>query len=276
MKLLGLFLICALTLINAAPSKKTYKIGSHLSRPFLFIKPGIEEDFEGFVVDFAHLLDEYLKIDHKIVLSSDGTYGTFAGHGLKKWKGLIGDIVDGTIDFAIADLAVTDQRKEVVDFSTPFMNSGVGIIYASTTRQALPFNNLDELVNQSEVKYGAIIGGSTVAYIYEMSKTNEKFKKMVDFWEAHPEYLMSSNYEGVEKVVNEEGKFAFLTEVHAFGVLHEKYPSIMKVGDIIVPREFAVAFPKGSPMLPKVNEAIEHLKESGQFNELLSKWKMLD
>jgi len=274
MKCLGLFLVCALTLINATATKKPFKIGTIMSRPFYSIKEGTDDEYEGFVVDFAHLLTEYLNIDYKIILSSDRTYGTFSGQN-QKWTGLIGDILDGTIDFAIADLTVNEERKQVVDFTTPFMHTGVGIIYASKTRQALPFHNLDELVHQSEAKYGAVAGGSTVAYILEMSKNNETFKRMIDFWQENPEYLMTSNREGVEKVANEERKYAFLMELPSFGVLKEEFPAIIKVGDIIIPREFAVAMPKGTKTLSTFNEAIENLKQSGKLNELLNKWKML-
>ncbi|XP_018339843.1 PREDICTED: glutamate receptor ionotropic, kainate 2-like isoform X1 [Trachymyrmex septentrionalis] len=47
----------------------------------------------------------------------------------KTWNGLIRRIVDHEADLAICDLTITHERKSAVDFSHPFMNLGISIIF---------------------------------------------------------------------------------------------------------------------------------------------------
>lgn len=42
----------------------------------------------------------------------------------KQWTGVVGDIVDKKVDFAIGDITITYARKTAIDFSTPFMTLG--------------------------------------------------------------------------------------------------------------------------------------------------------
>lgn len=47
----------------------------------------------------------------------------------KQWSGVVGDIIDKKIDFAIGDITITYARKTAIDFSTPFMTLGQCYIY---------------------------------------------------------------------------------------------------------------------------------------------------
>ena len=38
---------------------------------------------------------------------------------------MIKEVMDGTADFAIADISITSERASVVDFTMPWMNLGV-------------------------------------------------------------------------------------------------------------------------------------------------------
>lgn len=152
----------------------------------------------------------------------------------------MGDLLVGNTDLVIADMPVTPQRAEVVDFSIPFIQTGVSIFYASTTRQEIPFHNLDELVNQNEVNYGVIKGLRTHSFIHENAHNNDTFKKMITYWEEHPEYITSTSMEGINKVVNEDRKYAFLTEAATFPMWQSKYPSLMLIGDTIDLRVYAI------------------------------------
>nr|AVH87300.1 ionotropic receptor 12 [Holotrichia parallela]AVH87311.1 ionotropic receptor 23 [Holotrichia parallela] len=42
---------------------------------------------------------------------------------------MIGDVINGVADLAITDLTITSEREEAVDFTSPFMNLGISILY---------------------------------------------------------------------------------------------------------------------------------------------------
>lgn len=46
---------------------------------------------------------------------------------------MIGEIINGDADMAIADLTITPLREEVVDFTYPFMATGITILYKRPT-----------------------------------------------------------------------------------------------------------------------------------------------
>ena len=46
-----------------------------------------------------------------------------------EWNGLMGELLAQKADLAIADLTITYEREQAVDFSMPFMNLGISILY---------------------------------------------------------------------------------------------------------------------------------------------------
>jgi len=48
-------------------------------------------------------------------------------------KGMVGGLQDGTYDAAVAALTMTAEREELIDFTHPFYNSGLGIAVPATS-----------------------------------------------------------------------------------------------------------------------------------------------
>ncbi|KOB70403.1 Ionotropic glutamate receptor subunit ia [Operophtera brumata] len=58
----------------------------------------------------------------------DGQYGSKQPNG--EWNGMIGCLhTDMSVEFAITDLTITAEREQAVDFTTPFMNLGISILF---------------------------------------------------------------------------------------------------------------------------------------------------
>merc|ERR1719186_639584 len=84
------------------------------------------EKYEGFSKDLVLELGKEAKIEVKIrVVDSYGKYDENTG----RWTGMIGELIEGTADMAIADLTITEVRDKVIDFSVPFMKGGITILY---------------------------------------------------------------------------------------------------------------------------------------------------
>ena len=54
-------------------------------------------------------------------------YGSHIGSG--SWNGMLGEVMDGTADFCIADISITSERARDFAFSMPWMNLGISILY---------------------------------------------------------------------------------------------------------------------------------------------------
>ncbi|XP_054708737.1 glutamate receptor ionotropic, kainate 2-like isoform X2 [Uloborus diversus] len=109
----------------------TLRVTSIESKPYTMRKKGEylrgNQRYEGFCVDLIHAICERLKCKFEYRLVGDKNYGKKHENGT--WDGMIGEVINREVDLAIADLTITLEREEVVDFTMPFMNLGISILF---------------------------------------------------------------------------------------------------------------------------------------------------
>ncbi|XP_072745109.1 glutamate receptor ionotropic, kainate 2 isoform X2 [Anoplolepis gracilipes] len=89
------------------------------------------ERYEGFGIDIIDRISQILGFNYTLqVESSTGAKNNRTG----KWSGMLGKIINDEADLAITDLTITSQREEAVDFTNPFMNLGISILYRKPTK----------------------------------------------------------------------------------------------------------------------------------------------
>ncbi|XP_018368899.1 PREDICTED: glutamate receptor ionotropic, kainate 2-like isoform X2 [Trachymyrmex cornetzi] len=87
-----------------------------------------QKHYEGYCIDLINEIADFLNfkgVVFEIVTNKQGKYDPVK----KEWNGLIRRIVDREADLAICDLTITHERKSAVDFSYPFMNLGISIVF---------------------------------------------------------------------------------------------------------------------------------------------------
>ncbi|XP_076751081.1 glutamate receptor ionotropic, kainate 2 [Xylocopa sonorina] len=84
--------------------------------------------YEGFCIDLIDEIAKLLNFKYEFELVPDGKYGTYNPE-TKQWNGLIQRLLKGDADLAICDLTITYERESAVDFTMPFMNLGISILY---------------------------------------------------------------------------------------------------------------------------------------------------
>uniref|UniRef100_A0A7N9AR93 Glutamate receptor n=1 Tax=Mastacembelus armatus TaxID=205130 RepID=A0A7N9AR93_9TELE len=83
--------------------------------------------YEGYCVDLASEIAKHVGIKYKLSIVPDGKYGA-RDPETKTWNGMVGELVYGRADIAVAPLTITLVREEVIDFSKPFMSLGISIM----------------------------------------------------------------------------------------------------------------------------------------------------
>lgn len=81
------------------------------------------DQFEGYNIDLIAAISEILGFNYTIRLVEDGAYGS-KDSKTGEWNGMIGELLNRKADLAVADLTITYEREQGVDFTTPFMNLG--------------------------------------------------------------------------------------------------------------------------------------------------------
>ncbi|XP_064086755.1 glutamate receptor ionotropic, kainate 2-like isoform X4 [Macrobrachium nipponense] len=118
---------------------KTLRVSIALTSPYAMLKENPErlkgnDRYEGFCID---LIDEIAKIrgfNYTFHEVGDKNYGS-KDRTTGEWNGIIRELLDHKADLGIVDFTITYEREEAVDFSMPFMNLGISIIYKKAQKK---------------------------------------------------------------------------------------------------------------------------------------------
>ncbi|XP_039289562.1 glutamate receptor ionotropic, kainate 2 isoform X1 [Nilaparvata lugens] len=127
------------TQIVESLQNKTFIVTTILSSPYCMRKDSSEKltgnaQFEGYSIDLIHEISRILGFNYTFRLVPDGRYGSF-NRETKEWDGMIKELLEQRADLAIADLTITYDREQAVDFTMPFMNLGISILYRKPIKQ---------------------------------------------------------------------------------------------------------------------------------------------
>ncbi|XP_023815098.1 glutamate receptor 1 isoform X3 [Oryzias latipes] len=118
---------------------RTYIVTTILESPYVMLKKNHEQlvgndRYEGYIVELAAEIAKHVGYQYKLKIVSDGKYGARDPENTKMWNGMVGELVYGKADLAVAPLTITLVREEVIDFSKPFMSLGISIMIKKPTK----------------------------------------------------------------------------------------------------------------------------------------------
>ncbi|XP_059169171.1 glutamate receptor-like isoform X2 [Physella acuta] len=143
--------------------------------------------------------------------------------------------------------------------------------FLTTMRMSGSIRSAEDLVKQTEIKYGPYKNGST--YMFFNQTTVSLYQRMWSFMNSQQDVFVNNNEEGIERVRKSNGQYVFLIE----STLNEYYNSrlpcdTMKAGNNLDSKGYGIATPMGSDIRDKLTLSILQLREDGVLDELKKKW----
>ncbi|KAL5011717.1 hypothetical protein ScPMuIL_010268 [Solemya velum] len=132
-------------------------------------------------------------------------------------------------------------------------------------------NSAEDLVKQTKVSYGCMSRGATMAFF---KTTNiSTYQIMAAYMVEHPETSVKSVVEGVERVRNANGRYAFLMESVYNDYINYRRPcDTMKVGPNLNTKGYGIATARDSPLRNSISLAVLELAEDGVLLKLKKTW----
>ena len=154
-------------------------------------------------------------------------------------------VISGKADLAAAGITVTEDRKKNVDFSIPYVKTGIVVIY----KKSNPFKDKDQLKGK---RIGVQSGTTSETFVLEQLKQEPERSK--------------SPAEAVAALKSGRVDFVIADIDPAKNCVKGEVD--LALSDFITSEEYAIAIRKGQPELLKaIDETITELKASGQLDQ---------
>merc|ERR1719402_2117100 len=113
--------------------------------------------------------------------------------------------------------------------------------------------------------------GSTNSFF--RGSTIPTYQKLNAFMEsAKPSVYTSENSAGIDRVMKEDGLYAFFMEAAAIEYHIERTCELRQLGGLLDSKGYGIALPKDSPYTSAISQGVIKLIETGKVLEIKKKW----
>jgi ABC-type amino acid transport substrate-binding protein len=174
------------------------------------------------------------------------------------FSGLIGQLQSGRADFVISGMSPTEERRKSVDFSVPYFHCKTALVSPA----AAPLKGLADMKGKDI----AAVFGTNYANVIEIAGARPQ---LLDNSVMVMQELRSGRTDGIvmdatQAYVNFKDDAAFTSVILPAEELESK--GWKQSGT------FAIAFQKGSELVPLFNQQIEQMEKDGTMKKLIVKW----
>ncbi|EKN66644.1 extracellular solute-binding protein [Neobacillus bataviensis LMG 21833] len=221
-----------------ANSEKVYKVGVDTTYPPFEYKDG--NDYKGIDIDLINAIAK--NQDFKIELSP------------MDFGGIIPAMQANQLDVAIAGMSITDERKKVVDFSTPYFDAGLTVVVKKD-------NSIIKSVDDLKGKTVAVKKGTTGAK-YAVDNASKLEIKVVQFNDSPAMFQEVSNG-NADALIEDYPVISY--------AIAQKDLGLKIVGDRLNGDQYGIAVLKGQnkDLLEKINKGLAELKKDGTYDKIV-------
>ncbi|VAW21495.1 Glutamine ABC transporter, substrate-binding protein GlnH [hydrothermal vent metagenome] len=235
-KLLVLALSAFLALTISASAQKLIVATDTAFVPFEF-KQG--DTYVGFDIDMWAAIAEELNLEFELRPMDFG--------------GIIPALQTGQVDVALAGITIKDSRKEVIDFSDGYYDSGFLLMVPIDSDITGPAD-LDGMTIAMKT------GTSAVDYAKEFLP-GAKLRLFPNIDNAYLELRTGR----VDAAMHDTPNVLYYVKEAGDG-------TVKAVGEQMQAHEYGIGFPKGSELVAPVNEALANMRADGRYDAIFSKW----
>jgi len=172
------------------------------------------------------------------------------------WEGMIQAVADGQFDAGADGVTINDERKQKVDFSTGYVKVDQRLLVRKGETR---FKSIEDLAKDEKL----ILGTQTGTTNYE---TAVKFlpEKRIKAFEQFPF--------AVQALIGKDVDAVIMDETAGQGYMGENADKVELIGPSIAGDQLGFLFPKGSPLVAQVNQAIKAMATDGTLDKINAKF----
>uniref|UniRef100_G3TX07 Glutamate receptor n=1 Tax=Loxodonta africana TaxID=9785 RepID=G3TX07_LOXAF len=128
-------------------------------------EPGyIKKCCKGFCIDILKKISKSVKFTYDLYLVTNGKHGKKING---TWNGMIGEVVMKRAYMAVGSLTINEERSEVVDFSVPFIETGISVMVSRSNGTVSPSAFLGVVGARSwKIKWKLILALSVLGAVF--------------------------------------------------------------------------------------------------------------
>lgn len=198
-----------------------------------------DDKYVGFDIDLWDAVAKELKLEYKLQPMD--------------FSGILPALQTKNVDVALAGITITEERRKAIDFSNGYYDSGFMLM----------------VPKDSSIKGAADLKGKSLALKIGTSAAT----------------YAKANFAGTEQRLfpNIDSAYLELQTGRVDAAMHDT-PNVLyyiatagkgkvkAVGTQMMAQQYGIAFPKGSPLVAGVNDALAKIKADGRYAAIYKKW----
>lgn len=171
------------------------------------------------------------------------------------WPAVIDQVAQGDLDTAADGISITDDRKEIVDYSDSYM----------VVEQKFVVQKDDDRYGSAQdvIDSDAIIATQVGTTNYELAETLVGAARI----QAFDQFALA-----IQALIAGDVDVVIIDDAAGLGYIGANADEITTIDDGLQSDPLGFIFPQGSDLVGPVNEAIQELKDNGVFDDLGVRW----
>jgi polar amino acid transport system substrate-binding protein len=172
------------------------------------------------------------------------------------WEGMIQAVADGQYDMAADGITITDDRREIVDFSNGYINIEQRLLARIDEDR---FDSVQAFIDNPELIMGTQTGTTNFETASEILPADR-----IQAFEQFPFAVQALIAGDIDSVI--------IDETSGLGYQGANAEQLKLVGDSLSSDQLGFVFPKGSDLVGPINAALAELEANGTLAALAEKY----